>query len=122
MIGASLIYGAQSGRGVGNLYDHVAIWIERMTENYLCLGLALALIFLVAALAIRAAIVRVARTPRSELQRALKRNGISVAILGKADDALLWTDAAGYVDDKNAAAEVSHAEHRIIERINRLFD
>jgi hypothetical protein len=93
-----------------------------MTENYLCLGLALALIFLVAALAVRAAILKAARTPRSELQRALKRNGISVAILGKPEDALLWTDAAGYVDDKNAAAAVSHAEHRIIDRINKLFE
>ena len=93
-----------------------------MTENDLCLGLALALIFLVAALAVRAAIVRAANTPRSDLQRALKRNGISVAILGKAEDALLWTEAAGYVDDKSAAAAVSHAEHRIIGRINSLFD
>jgi SOS response regulatory protein OraA/RecX len=93
-----------------------------MTENYLCLGLALALIFLVAALAIRAAILKAAKTPRSELQRALKRNGIAVAILGTGDDAVLWTEAAGYVDDKDAAAAVSHAEHRIIGRINKLFD
>jgi hypothetical protein len=93
-----------------------------MTENYLCLGLALALIFLVAALAVRAAILKAAKTPRSELQRALKRNGIAVAILGTADDAVLWTEAAGYVDDKDAAAAVSHAEHRIIGRINKLFE
>jgi hypothetical protein len=93
-----------------------------MTENYLCLGLALVLIFLVAALAVRAAVLKAARTPRSELQRALKRNGISVAILGRNDEALLWTDAAGYVDDRDAAAAVSHAEHRIIGRINKLFD
>jgi hypothetical protein len=93
-----------------------------MTENYLCLGLALALMFLVAALAIRAAILKAAKTPRSELQRVLKRNGITVAILGKADEALLWTEAAGYVDDRNAAAAVSHEEHRIIGRINKLFD
>ena len=93
-----------------------------MTENYLCLGLGLVLIFLVAALAVRAAILKAARTPRSELQRALKRNGISVAILGNAEDALLWTEAAGYVDDRKAAADVSHAEHRIIDRINRLFE
>jgi SOS response regulatory protein OraA/RecX len=93
-----------------------------MTENYLCLGLALALMFLVAALAIRAAILKAAKTPRSELQRVLKRNGITVAILGKADEALLWTEAAGYVDDGNAAAAVSHEEHRIIGRINKLFD
>ena len=93
-----------------------------MTENDLCLGLALALIFLVAVLAVRAAIMRAANTPRSDLQRALKRNGISVAILGKTDDAVLWTEAAGYVEDKNAAAAVSHAEHRIIDHINKLFD
>jgi SOS response regulatory protein OraA/RecX len=93
-----------------------------MTENYLCLGLALALIFLVAALAIRAAILKAAKTPRSELQRVLKRNGITVAILGTAENAVLWTEAAGYVDDRNAAAAVSHEEHRIIGGINKLFD
>lgn len=93
-----------------------------MTANYFCLGLALALIFLVAALAIRTAVLKAVRTPRSEVQRALRRNGISVAILGTADHSLLWTEAAGYVDDKSAAAAVSHAEHRIIERINMLFD
>ena len=93
-----------------------------MTENYLCLGLALGLIFLVAALAIRAAILKAAKTPRSELQRVLKRNGITVAILGTAENAVLWTEAAGYVDDRNAAAAVSHEEHRIIGRINKLFD
>jgi hypothetical protein len=93
-----------------------------MTANYFCLGLALALIFLVAALAVRAAVVKAVRTRRSELQRALRRNGISVAILGTEDNAVLWTEAAGYVDDKDAAAAVSHAEHRIIGRINKLFD
>ena len=79
-----------------------------MTANYFCLGLALALIFLVAALGIRTAVQKAVRTPRSELQRALRRNGISVAILGTADHSLLWTEAAGYVDDKSAAAAVSH--------------
>jgi hypothetical protein len=93
-----------------------------MTDNNLCLGLAFALIFLVAALAVRAAILKTVKTPRNELQRALKRNGISVAILGTADNATLWTDMAGYVDDKDAATAVSHSEHQIIGRINKLFD
>ena len=93
-----------------------------MTANYFCLYLALALIFLVASLAVRAAVLKAVRTPRSELQRALRRNGIAVAIMGTSEESLLWTDAAGYVDDKNAAAAVSHTEHRIIGRINTLFD
>ena len=42
-----------------------------MIDNYLCLGLALALIFLVASLAVRTAILKIANTPRSALQRAL---------------------------------------------------
>ena len=71
---------------------------------------------------VRAAVLKAVRTPRSELQRALRRNGIAVAIMGTGEESLLWTDAAGYVDDKDAAAAVSHAEHRIIGRINTLFD
>jgi hypothetical protein len=62
------------------------------------------------------------RSPRAEIQQALRRAGIKVAIVADGDQPpRLWTQTAGYVDDRNAEA-VTKDEHAIIAGINRLFD